>query len=176
MREENRKLIQEIEDKFRNSRFIILTNYRGLSANDMNLLRRKLRSNKVEYKIFKNTLLSIAVKSLGLENISPYLKGPTAIAFCNGDEIIFSKTLTEFIKAHEGLDIKIGLLDGKVIDGETLKLMSAIPSREVLLHKLVGLLNSGIGNLLAVLSAPINNLVQVLSAKVQQDGGREKNG
>ena len=169
MKEKNKEIVQELEKKLQESKSVVFTDYRGLTVNDMNSLRRELNKNGVQYKVVKNTFSMIAAKKIGMENLAQYLEGPTAIAFCAKDEIIPFKILEKFAKTNEALKIKSGLIEGRLIDENQIKAIVSIPSREVLLSKLATLLQSGILGLLFVLQASMRNLLGVLDAKVKSD-------
>ena len=175
MKEKNTKIVRDIEDKLKKANCVILTNFRGLSVNKMALLRKQLKQNDAEYRVLKNTLASIAVKNLKLDSFLPQLLGPTAVVFGMGDEILTCKTLTKFIKENEQLKIKIGLISGKILSADDLMSVSSIPSKEILLTKLAGILYSCTGRLVLVLNGPLQALANLLHAKIKKDEGG-KNG
>jgi len=175
VKEKNIEIVRDIEDKFKKANCVILTNFQGLSVNKMALLRKQLKQNNAEYRILKNTLLSIASKNLNLDSFLPQFLGPTAVVFGMGDEILICKTLTKFIKENEKLKIKIGLVSGKILSADDLRSISTIPSKEILLTKLAGILYSCTGSLVLVLNGPlqalINLLINLLHAKIKKDEG-----
>lgn len=134
--EEKKKIINEIKNKVKNAETIVLFDYRGLSDNDSKELRKNLRDNESDYKIYKNTLLKIALKDLDI-NLDAHLEGPTAIAFSK-DQLSPVKILSEFAKKHEDLKLKVGIVDGKISDQNILKELALIPSREGLYTMLAG--------------------------------------
>lgn len=134
--EEKKKIINEIKNKVKNAETIVLFDYRGLSDNDSKQLRKTLRDNESDYKIYKNTLLKIALKDLDID-LDTHLEGPTAIAFSK-DQLSPVKILSEFAKKHEDLKLKIGIVDGKITDQNILKELALIPSREGLYTMLAG--------------------------------------
>lgn len=134
--EEKSKVVSEIKDRLQEAKSVVLFDYRGLSVAEVTELRRKLRENGSDYKIYKNTLTRRAVEEskLGLED---YLTGPNAISF-GTDELSIVKVLSDFSKDHKALELKAGIIDGKVANAEELAKYASIPSREGLLTMLAG--------------------------------------
>lgn len=166
-REINEKIVAEIKQKLEESTAVILTNYRGLNVAQMTQLRAKLREAGVEYKVLKNTLTRLAAHQVGLEGLDDYLTGPTAIAFSK-DPVAPAKILSNFAKENKALEIKAGVLEGKIIDLEGVKALASLPSREELLAKVVGGMQAPIYGLAFVLSGCLRNLVYVLDAVRKQ--------
>ncbi len=129
--EKKQLVIDEIAKNAKESNAFILFEYQGLTVADMTELRRKLRENDSELKIYKNTLTKRALDSLNID-LGDELNGPKAVAF-GTDMIAPIKVLNEFAKTHEALQLKVGIVDGEVTDLDTLKKLAAIPSREGLL-------------------------------------------
>ena len=134
--EEKSKVVSEIKDRLQEAKSVVLFDYRGLSVAEVTELRRKLRENGSDYKVYKNTLTRRAVEEskLGLEE---YLTGPNAISF-GTDELSIVKVLSDFSKDHKALELKAGIIDGKVANAEELSKYASIPSREGLLTMLAG--------------------------------------
>lgn len=134
--EEKSKVVSEIKDRLQEAKSVVLFDYRGLSVAEVTELRRKLRDNGSDYKVYKNTLTRRAVEEskLGLED---YLTGPNAISF-GTDELSIVKILSDFSKEHKALELKAGIIDGKVANAEELAKYASIPSREGLLTMLAG--------------------------------------
>jgi len=164
IREEKEAVVSQIKEKLGAAQVAILTDYRGLTVAEMNELRKKCRENNVEFRVVKNTLTWLAAKSLGLEELQDYLKGPTAIAFGLEDPVIPAKIISEFSKDHDDLEIKGGILEGKVIPIEKIKELAELPPKDQLLAKLAGAMNSPMAMLLNVLNAPIRDFVYALEA------------
>ena len=134
--EQKQGIVSEIKDKVDNSKSIILFSYQGLSVADIADLRKKLREVDSEVKIYKNTLVKIAMDDKKI-NIDDYLDGPNAIVF--GKEILEPiKVLSEFNKSHDAVEIRTGIVDGEVVSLDTIKEYASIPSREGLLTMLAG--------------------------------------
>lgn len=160
---EKNDLVQDIRKRLTSSQVAVLTDYRGLTANEMADLRRGLREVGIDFKIFKNTLTRIAAKECNLEELEEFLTGPTAIAFGFNNPEAVAKIVSNFSKEHEALKMKGGILDGKVIQATMIKTLASLPSREELLAKLVGSLNTPIFRLVNVLSSPLRGLVNTLN-------------
>jgi large subunit ribosomal protein L10 len=134
--EQKANVVSEIKEKFDNAKSVVLFDYRGLTVSEVTELRKALRDTDSDYKVYKNTLTKRAVDEKGLE-LGNYLEGPTAISFSN-DELAPVKILSEFAKTHEALQLKAGIVEGKVVDSSELGKYAAIPSREGLLTMLAG--------------------------------------
>ncbi|MDY4996543.1 MAG: 50S ribosomal protein L10 [Bacilli bacterium] len=134
--EQKQVVIDEIKEKFANAKSIVLFDPRGLKVSEVTELRRSLRESGSDYKVYKNTLAKRAIADSGLE-LDNYLEGPTAISF-SSDELAPVKIISEFAKKHEALELKAGVVEGKVANIEELNSYAAIPSREGLLTMLAG--------------------------------------
>ena len=134
--EQKKAVVSEIKDKFANAKSVVLFDARGLKVSEVNELRRSLRESGSDYKVYKNTLTKRAIEDTGLD-LASYLEGPTAISFST-DELAPVKILSEFAKKHEALELKAGVVEGKVANVEELNSYAAIPSRDGLLTMLAG--------------------------------------
>ena len=132
--EQKAEVVSEIKDRFENAKSVVMFDYRGLSVAEVTELRRKLRENGADYKVYKNTLTKRALDELNI-NMDEYLAGPSAITF-GTDELSIVKILDDFAKDHNALELKAGIVEGKVAGLEDLKRYAAIPSRDVLLTML----------------------------------------
>ena len=132
--EQKAGVVSEIKEKFENAKSVVAFDYRGLSVAEVTELRRKLREAGADYKVYKNTLAKRAVDELNI-NIGEYLAGPSAIAF-GTDELSIVKIINDFAKEHNALELKAGIVEGKVAGLEDLKRYAAIPSRDMLLTML----------------------------------------
>ena len=169
IRPEKQAAVASLKEMLSSAKGAVLTGYKGLTvAQDMKL-RAKLREAGVTYHVAKNTMLRIAADEIGLEGLEPVLNGTTALAVSADDAIAPAKVIAEFIKENkledtEVLTIKAGVLDGKVIDVAEVKALAALPSREVLIAKVVGSMQAPISGLVNVLQGTIRNAVYVLEA------------
>lgn len=170
-RPDKEAVVSELYDKLSRSQSVILADYRGLNVAEVTELRKKLREAGVELKVAKNTLTRLAAAKANIEGLNPYLEGPTALAFGYEDPVAPAKILSTFAKDHKNLELKAGLLEGKVIDLEKVKSLADLPSREALLGQLLGLIQAPVRNLVNVLSAPIRNTVYVLEAIRKKQSG-----
>ena len=134
--EEKKIVVSEIEEKAKNAKSIVLFDYRGMTDADAKSLRKELKNNDSDYKVYKNTLLRLALKDLNID-LGEYLEGPTAIAFSK-DEIAAVKVLSDTAKKNEALVLKAGYIEGNVCDEAKLKEFASIPSREGLYTMLAG--------------------------------------
>ena len=161
--------IGQIEDRLSRCSIAILTDYRGLTVTEVSELRAKLREISSEYRIVKNTMTRFATERTGKEDLKELLVGPTAILFGYGEVTESAKALAEHIQAKKlELTIKGGMMGDRFLTSEDVKYLATIPPREVLLSRLLGMLQSPATSLVSVLNAPARNLVQVLDARRQQ--------
>lgn len=165
--ESKKKLVEEIKEKISESQGIVLVDYRGLNVEEDTELRNQFRKAGVEYKVYKNTMMRFAFKDLGLEDFNKYLVGPSAIAYSK-DPVAPAKITNEFAKKHKNLEIKAGVVDGKVIDINGVKSLADLPSKEVLVAKVLGGLNGPISGFVNVLQGNMRNLVYALNAIAEQ--------
>ena len=163
-REEKQQIVEELKDRFDRSKVLIVTDYKGLDVESINDLRRKLREADVEYKVVKNTLLERAAEGTDVEPIKDSFKGPSAIAISYDDPVAPAKVLTDFAKANDKLEIKIGVMSGKVMELADIKSLSSLPSREELLAQVLSAMNAVPGSFVRTLNAIPAGLVNVLSA------------
>ena len=161
-RPEKVAVVEEIAEKLSKSHLAVLTDYRCLIVKDITDLRKKLREAGVEYKVVKNTLTTLAARKLELTDLEPHLVGPTAVAFGYDDPVAPAKILSDFAQEHKELELKVGVLEGKVIDAEALNDLAKLPNREVLLAMLLGAMQGPIGGFARVLAGPITGFVRVL--------------
>ncbi len=166
---EKQKIVADIKEKLTASKGAVFTSYRGLTVAQDTQLRRQLREAGVSYHVIKNTLTAIAAKEAGLDDLLPHLEGTTALAVSNDDAIAPAKVISEFIKKNklentEVLTVKAGIVDGKVISANDVKALASLPSREVLIAKLLGSMQAPISNTVGVLQGVIRNAVYVLDA------------
>lgn len=161
---EKKKLAENLNDIFSRSKAIILTDYKGLNVTDMNDLRRKLREANVEYQVVKNTLLRLASDETDAALVKDYFKGPSAVAMSFDDPTAPAKVLSEFAKKNDKLEIKIGVMDGKVLDLSEIKVLADIPSREVLLGQLLSVINGVPTGFVRVLNGVTSQFMNVLQA------------
>lgn len=167
---EKEVLLQELKEKFEGSKVAVFADYRGLNVAEATKLRRRLREAGCEFKVAKNTLTSLATKQIGLEGLDPYLEGPMAIAF-GTDPVAPAKVLSEFIRETKKMEIKAGVLEGKVIDARGVKELAELPPREVLLARVLGGMQAPLYGFAGVLQGTLRSFVYALEAVRKQRAG-----
>jgi large subunit ribosomal protein L10 len=159
---EKEQTVESLSDQFRSIESAFLINYRGLKVVDATELRRKIREIDGRYVVVKNTLALRAAKQTKLEQLEPYFEGPTAVAYHPKDVVGLAKLLTEIGKSNPNFVFKAALVEGKVVPASEIQAIASMPSKEVLLGKLVFLLKAPLQRLTTVLKAPVRNLGLVL--------------
>ena len=165
---EKKKIVEDLRGIFSKFKVLILTDYKGLNVTTINELRRKLREADVEYKVVKNSLLVRASEDTDISLIAESFKGPSAIAISYDDPVVPAKVLMQFAKDNAKLEIKAGVMDGKVLDLSAIKALSELPSQEVLLGMLLSVLNGVPTSLVIALSDIPKKLLNVLNAVKEQ--------
>lgn len=145
--------VAEIREKMEKAQAIVLAKYQGLTVEEDTKLRKKLREEGVEYKVYKNTLSILAAKELGHDGVVEYLEGPISIAFGYDDPTAPARILNDFAKEVKKLELKGAVVQGEVYDADKVKQLAAIPPREVLLAKLLGSFKAPVSNLAYLLNA-----------------------
>lgn len=145
--------VKEIKDKFEKANCIVVVNYQGIDVEQDTQLRKKMREMGVEYKVYKNRLVKIVAEELGYDFLIEHLEGATSIAFGYDDIISPAKVLNDFSEKSGKLSLKVGIVEKEFYDNEKIKKLAKIPSREILVSKLLG-----------SIKAPFSNLVYVLNA------------
>lgn len=167
-RPEKTAAVEDITSRFGESNAALLTEYRGLTVTEIADVRNALREADADYKVMKNTLVRIAARDVGLEELVGLLTGPTAIAFCRGDAVAAAKALDEAAKRFPVLVVKGGVLNGKILDADQARDLARIESREVLLSKIAMLVNQPAQQTVNVLSALLRNLGSMLAQVVEK--------
>ena len=151
--EMKKAVVAEIKEKLVAAKSVVLIDYRGLTVAEVTELRNQCRKTDVEYAVLKNTMVNLAAKEAGIEGLESFLKGPTAVAFGMEDAVAPAKVLTEFIKKTKKTEVKCGLLDGQILDAAGVEALAAIPSREVLIAKIMGSMMSAVSKFVYVVEA-----------------------
>jgi large subunit ribosomal protein L10 len=173
-RREKERVVSELHQKLQNIRAVILTDYRGLNVEEITRLRRQLQKASVEYRVVKNTLMRLASKGTGLEGLSDFFVGPTAMAVSNDDPLAPARVLLEFSKETPLLEIRGGFIEGRVVSPREIEGIAKLPGREVLLGNLLRVLVGGQFRLVNTLSSHIRMLVRVLEVIRIARQGEEK--
>lgn len=144
-------VVAEIKELFTDAKTAVVVDYRGLTVEQDTQLRKQLREAGVVYKVYKNTMIRFAAKDTEFEVLGPHLEGPTALAVSKEDATAPARILATFAKTADALEIKGGIVDGTYYDAKGMQVIATIPSREVLLGKLLGSIQSPITNIARVL-------------------------
>jgi large subunit ribosomal protein L10 len=171
--EKKEKAVESLREVFAKSNIGIMTNYRGLKTPELNELRRRLKEANVEYKVVKNSLAQIAARNAGRDYLEGTFQGPMAVAFGYGDITKAAKTLSDYIRTSKSaLIIKGGFLEDRVLSAKDVETLAKLPSREVLISRVIGGMQGPIYGLVNVLAGPIRNMMGVLQARIQQLEGQ----
>ena len=168
-REKKAEIIDQLEELFSRSEVGILTDYRGLSTVEITALRRKLGESGIDYRVVKNTLARFAMERSGREVLAGLFEGPVAVVSGHGNITEPAKVLTEYIRTSKiGLSIRGGFLGDRLLSAEDVTALATLPSKEILLAKIMGGMQSPIYGLLNCVTAPLRGLMMVLQARIQQ--------
>jgi len=155
-------VVEEIANAIKGAQSVVLVDHRGLTVEKDTELRRQLRAEGITYKVYKNTLLNFAFKGTEFEALAPYLEGPSAIAISTTDATAPARILCKFAKTADKLEIKAGVVEGKLFDEAGIQKISAVPSKEELISKLLGSLQS-----------PITNFARVMNQLAEKNAAAE---
>ncbi|MDI6875098.1 50S ribosomal protein L10 [Candidatus Solincola sp.] len=167
-REEKIARVEEMRNRFLSSRFIFLTDFTGLKAEEMNALRFKLREKGGEYRVLKNTLALLAIRDTEYQSLGELLVGPVGAVFGSEDPVAVAKELAAYARENPNLKVKGGFLEGRLLDAAEVRSLALLPPREVLLGRLVGSLKGSLYGLHGVLSGPYRKLVYALRAVAEE--------
>jgi large subunit ribosomal protein L10 len=145
--------VLEIKEKLEKAQGIIFAKYQGLTVEEDTQLRKKLREAGVEYKVYKNTLTTLAAKEIGVEGLETILEGPVSIALGYEEPTAPARILNDFAKDHKKLELKGGIVQGEIFDAAKVQQLASIPPREVLIAKLLGSFKAPVSNLAYLLNA-----------------------
>ena len=152
-------VVAEISEAIKDAQSVVLVDYRGLTVEQDTALRKQLREAGVTYKVYKNTMMNFAFKGTDFEALAPYLEGPSAVAISSTDATAPARELAKFAKTADKLEIKAGVVEGTVYDAAGMAAISQIPSRDELLSKLLGSIQS-----------PITNFARVMKQLAEKGG------
>lgn len=166
--EEKKQVVEEITGKIKDSRSVVLVQYSGLTVAEVTALRSEFRKAGVDYKVLKNTLVRKAFNGMGIDSFDADLNGPTAVAF-GSDEISAAKIIAGAQKKlTDKIVAKSAYVDGEYLDKEGVKVLAAIPSKEALIAKMLGSMQSPITKFAGVLSATLRSVVLALNAVAEK--------
>lgn len=163
--------VTEVAERVARTTTAVVTEYRGLTVAQISAVRRALRTLGADYKVFKNTLVRRAIEGTSAEGLAAYLEGPTAIAFVDGDVSAVAKALRDLAKESPALVVKGGVMEGRPLSAAELAALAELPSRDVLLAQLAGLIASPLRTLAGLLKAVPQNFAYGLSALIDARGG-----
>lgn len=163
-----KEVVSELSEKIKNAKSIVFADYRGLTVEQDTELRTALRKAGVEYGVVKNTLTRLAANENGLNDLDPYFNGPTAMAVSDKDVIAPAKILAEYTKKFDKLQIKVGVVEGKIFDEKSIMALATLPSKEEMLAKALGSMKAPITGLVNVLNGNIRGLVIALNAVAEK--------
>ena len=152
-------IVDEVSEKFKAAASVVVVDYRGLTVEQDTALRKQLREAGVSYKVYKNTMIRFAAKGTEFEALEPNLEGPTALAVSKEDATAPARVLAEFAKKADKLELKGGVVEGTYYDAAGIGVIASIPSRDVLLGRLLGSMQS-----------PITNFARVLNQIAEKNG------
>ena len=152
-------IVDEISAAVKDAQSVVLVDYRGLTVEQDTQLRKQLREAGITYKVYKNTMMNFAFKGTDCEAFLPYLEGPSAIAISTEDATAPARELCKFAKTADALEVKGGIVEGTAYDADGIKEVAKIPSREELLSRLLGSMQS-----------PITNFARVIKQIAEKDG------
>lgn len=155
-------IVEEISGYIKEAQSVVLVDYRGLTVEQDTRLRKQLREAGVTYKVYKNTMMNFAFKGTDCEALTQYLEGPSAIAISATDATAPARVLGKFAKEADKLEIKAGIVEGIVYDAKGIASIATIPSREELLSKLLGSIQS-----------PITNFARVMNQLAEKGGASD---
>ncbi|MGD0622454.1 MAG: 50S ribosomal protein L10 [Thermacetogeniaceae bacterium] len=166
--DKKKQLVADLQSRLTSSKVAVFADYRGLNVANATALRVSFREAGAELMVAKNTLTKIAADRVGIQGLEQLLTGPTIIAFGYADQTTPSKLLNSFLRTNRSIDIKGGLLDGRVISARDVRVLADLPSREVLISQVMRGLQGPIAGLQSVLAGPIRKLVTALQAIQEQ--------
>ena len=168
---EKKKVVEDLKERLAKTALAVVTDYRGFTVSEITDLRKRLSKNKADYKIAKNTLIRIAIKDTNLAELEKHLEGPTALLLGYGEPSETAKTLVEFIKEVEKGEIKGGLLDGKLLTKDEIKTFASLPSKDVLLGQIAGLLVANTGQIAGIFESLIRDIALLTEEVAKKNSG-----
>ncbi|MGH7401993.1 MAG: 50S ribosomal protein L10 [Candidatus Rokuibacteriota bacterium] len=163
--QEKARSVETLRERLGTAKTAVLTEYRGLTVRQISDLRKQLKAAAAEYKVVKNRLARLAVKDLPLDPLGSHFKGPTGLVFTTKDPVPVAKALQNFARTNPALTIKVGFVEGKLVQPAELRALADLPSKEALRSQLVGALQGPASQLVSLLTAPPRELVRVLEAR-----------
>jgi large subunit ribosomal protein L10 len=166
--EAKRETVAALKEELSSSTTMIVSEYRGLKVREIAEIRRSLHKQDVSYRVVKNRLMRIAANESGLDALSPFLEGPSAIAFGSGDEATIAKAVLDATRPYKIVTIKGGVLSGQAIDASGVTRLATLPSREVLLSQLAGGMAAPMATMAGLFDAPLRDIAGGIDALIAQ--------
>ncbi len=160
--------IEAMKENFAKAKVAVVTEYRGLTVEEITKLRRALQKENSDYMVTKNTLAKVASKGTQFEVLAEALKGPVAIAFGFADEVVPAKVVTKFIKETKKGEIVATALDGKLLNAKETEVLASLPSKEELYAKMLGSINSPATGIVGAINAVMSGLVRAMDQVAKQ--------
>jgi large subunit ribosomal protein L10 len=157
----------QLKEQLHDMKTAVLTDYRGLSVQQLTELRRQLKAASATYQIVKNRIARLAVNDTALQGLAPHLKGPTALVLSREDPVAVAKTLQGFAKTNPTLGLKMGVVDGQILAADSLRALADLPSREALRAQLVGMIQGPMAQLVSLVQAPAREIVYILAERAK---------
>jgi large subunit ribosomal protein L10 len=174
LRKDKEQVVADLAERLRASGTLILADYRGLSVSELDDVRTKILEHGSRFTVIKNTLTKRAAEEAGLESLTAFLDGPTAIAFVgDGDMVAVAKTLNETARRTKILEIKGGILQGAPMEAAQVVELAALPSADVLQGQVLGAIVGPLTSIVGLFAAPLQDFVGLLDARVDQLGDAE---
>ena len=170
-KEKKSEVITNIKEKVSKSSFIAVTDYKGFTVSEITSLRKQLQENNSEYKIAKNTLIKLAAKETSLAELEKFLEGPTALLLGYGEATECAKTFFNFSKEIEKGSVRAAIFEGKVLTTEEFKTFANLPSREVLLGQIAGLLTANTASIVGVFESLIRDIALLSEEVAKKNSG-----
>lgn len=160
--------IEELRRRLGGSTAAVLTEYRGLTVQQLSELRKQLKAASAEYRVVKNRLARVAIKGSALASLGPHLSGPIGVVIARKDPAAVARALQGFAKTNPALQVRVGVVDGQLLDSQGLKAVADLPSREALRAQVVGAIQGPLAQLLGLLQAPQRELAYILAERGKQ--------
>jgi large subunit ribosomal protein L10 len=166
--EEKAGTIEELRQRLGGATAAVLTEYRGLTVQQLSELRKQLRAASAEYRVVKNRLARVAIEGSALATLRPHLSGPIGVVIARKDPAAVAKALQGFAKTHPALQVRVGVVDGQLLDAQGLKAVADLPSRDALRAQVVGAVQGPLAQLVGLLQAPQRELAYILAERGKQ--------
>ena len=164
----NQETLVKIKADLHDETAVWVVDYRGLTVKEIQTLRSNIREADALMKVYKNTLMHIAVEEMELPNLDSVLEGPSAFVFAGADPVASAKALKDFAKTNKNLVIKGGMMDGQFVDAAQVEAIASLPSREELIAKLLGTISNPLVKTVRVLNGPMEAFARCVSAIADQ--------